>query len=91
MQKAEATDTPHHVVQEETPAPAGQSTSELVVFEKHTIVGVSKLKTVLKAMKTYSDARSEQPSLSTEEALLLDQIIEVAQQIRQAPVEQPEN
>lgn len=89
-QQAEVMEAPHHPGQKETPpAVMEQSASELVVFEKHTIVGVSKLKTVLKAMKTYANARTEQPPLSAEEALLLDQIIEVAQHIRQAPVEQP--
>jgi len=88
-QQAEVVEPAHHPAQEKTPPPViEQSASELVVFEKHTIVGVSKLKTVLKAMKTYASTRTEQPSLSAEEALLLDQIIEVARHIRQAPVEQ---
>jgi ParB/RepB/Spo0J family partition protein len=91
QQQAEVIETPYHAAQEKTsPVTMEQSASELVVFEKHTIVGVSKLKTVLKAMKTYANARTKPLPLSAEEALLLDQIIEVVQHIRRAPLEQSE-
>ena len=77
----------HSSLQEASPSLPESSASELVVFEKHMLVGVSKLKTLLKAMKTYAEAASVQHVLSSEEIELVDQIIEVAQQIRQVSVQ----
>lgn len=86
-QQAEEIELPYYTAQENTsPALMEQSVSELVVFEKHTIVGVSKLKTILKAIKSYANARTEQLPLSPEETALLEQIIEVVQHMQQGPV-----
>lgn len=80
-------EAPYHAAQENTsPTIMEQAVSELVVFEKHTVVGVSKLKTILKAIKTYANARTTQKPLSPEETALLEQIIDVVQHMQQDPV-----
>lgn len=77
-----ATQKPDYSKQQAPPPAVSEALHEIVAPQKQTLVGVSKLKTLLKTVQAYAQTVTTQQKLSPEEIDLLDQIIEVAQQAR---------
>lgn len=81
----QATNTPGSVSEyhEGGPLVTVQVAVEHVISEKRRIVGVSKLKSLLKTIRAYAQAITPDETPTNEELEIVNQIIEVAQQIKQ--------
>jgi ParB/RepB/Spo0J family partition protein len=82
VSKKVATQEPDYSQRQTPPPTVSEVLPETVAPQKQTLVGVSKLKTLLKTIQAYAQTVTTQQKLSPEEIDLLDQIIEVAQQAR---------